>query len=520
MDKRVLYVLVGLLILLVACEEEKKSNDGFDWDLPAGDKDQTVTDGDTDDQNDDLIDTIADDPLTDGDELLQSDDAEIDEDGSDDGADQGNTDTNADTDTANDDTGSDELLSNDIDAILATNHRPVADAGPDLSALIAYTVTIDGSKSYDFDQDEIAFHWTILVQPEGSDIELDLTDPKKPFFTPLVKGIYEFSLRVDDGKEYSQIDEISISVADYVPINFEIVDSAYSKSLDSIIFVSEEPENALYIFDIEAQTLTTVSLPLIPISLSISPDGNEAVVGHYGYFSHINLVGGLLMDTYEAQTIVYDIVFGANNSIYVFPQTSKDLIVFNAIDGTEKGRFEDFGSDARAVRHPTDERLFVIQGGAIILLDISVMPPEKLSKLESEFPIGDDLWIAENGSKIFTKSGSIFSSSDFGDTNEDLLYQGRLEELETVKHLHNLGAVGRTVAIPDGGDDIQLNLYADPLLSYEKTIKLPTLNFNQTEHQYHGEVVYFNQDDTKIITVLSATVGTVDNYALVILEDF
>ena len=523
-------MIVGalLLFLLVSCEKDQEKNTGFDWDIQLSDVDKAgnTDDGATGDDgtSDDLIDGGADDldeePQPDGDQPVTEQKPDGD---SDDATDIPVGDSDA---LITDNDMNDDLLITDTDEILTTNHRPVADAGPDLTALIGYEVTIDASKSYDFDQDELHYEWSILDQPAGSNIQIDLTDSQKPVFKPSLKGIYVFRLTVNDGKEYAQPDEISINVADYVPINFEIVDSAYSKSLDSIVFVSEEPENMLYIFDIEAKTIVNIPLPLIPISLSISPDGKEAVVGHAGWFSHVDLENKSFITAYNAMTIAFDIILDANRNVYVFPEVSWDLYVFDLDSGEATQFIPGFssGTGSHAVNHPSGKRLFSIQVGAneIFEIDIEPFPIEIKNKITSLFPMGDDLWIAENGTKLFTKGGSIFFLNVFEDPSlpESMTYMGKLEQLETVKHLHNLGAVGRTVAIPNAPDDVQLNLYIDPYMSYEKTLKLPAITLNDSTYQYHGEVVYFNKDDTKIITVITTQIGTAKNYALAIIENF
>ncbi len=541
MKQCALATIVLLLSLFVSCEKGSQGKPEVDWDLQPADNDTAVTGdkdtGGSDTGQEDLPDETGDEVLDEAsDESSDEVSDEAEEEPQPDG-DQPAAEQQADKDSVSDDAPaedtdapvtdedvSDELLTSDedTDEIFLTNHRPVADAGPDLTALIGYKVKIDASKSYDFDQDTLFFYWTVISQPAGSAIELDVTDTKKPTFVPAVKGIYTIRLLVYDGKEYSAPDTISVNVAGYVPMNFEIVDSAYSKSLDSIVFVSEEPKNMVYIYDIATSVLSSIALPLIPLSVSVSPDGYEAVVGHNGWFSHIDLLGKKRVATYGAKTVAYDVVFGPERRIYVFPDISTDLLVFNVDTGEEIARLEGFGKKVHAGRHPSAARLIAIneESKVISLLDIGVMPPEELTRIQSVFPIGNDLWVAENGTKIFTQAGSVFFPYDLGGPDEDLIYMGRLEELEKVKHLHNLGAVGRTVAIPESPDDIQLNLYDDPFMEYEKSIKLPAIILNEVEYQYHGKVVYFNQDDTKIITVISLRIGTVNNYALAIIENF
>ena len=54
------------------------------------------------------------------------------------------------------------------------NTAPVADAGPDQSAVLGDTVDLDGSSSFDVDGDSLTFAWTISNLPTGSTANLSV----------------------------------------------------------------------------------------------------------------------------------------------------------------------------------------------------------------------------------------------------------------------------------------------------------------------------------------------------------
>jgi hypothetical protein len=94
--------------------------------------------------------------------------------------------------------------------VLQVNKLPTANAGADQTVNIETLVTLDGSLSFDPDNDELTYNWSA---PSG--IALDLTDPQKPVFTaPLVNQntSYTFSLVVNDGQMDSETDEVTIYV--------------------------------------------------------------------------------------------------------------------------------------------------------------------------------------------------------------------------------------------------------------------------------------------------------------------
>ena len=80
------------------------------------------------------------------------------------------------------------------------NSLPVAviQLNPDETLAIAQQVALDGTASYDFDDDSLTHAWTLIQKPEGSSAEL--TDPGQAtaYLTPDVAGDYTIQLVVND----------------------------------------------------------------------------------------------------------------------------------------------------------------------------------------------------------------------------------------------------------------------------------------------------------------------------------
>ena len=75
------------------------------------------------------------------------------------------------------------------------NSPPVANAGPDQTNVAAGIVTLDGSASYDPDNDPITYQWT---QVSGPSVTLSAPTAAKTTFTAAVGGSYAFKLTVTD----------------------------------------------------------------------------------------------------------------------------------------------------------------------------------------------------------------------------------------------------------------------------------------------------------------------------------
>jgi hypothetical protein len=105
----------------------------------------------------------------------------------------------------------------DTITISTVNSPPVADAGPDQTALIGNTIMLDGSGSSDVDGDALNFSWS-LTTPAGS--SANLSDPAviNPIFIIDVSGIYLAQLIVNDGSENSIADTVSITTTNSAPI--------------------------------------------------------------------------------------------------------------------------------------------------------------------------------------------------------------------------------------------------------------------------------------------------------------
>ena len=84
---------------------------------------------------------------------------------------------------------------------VGANLPPVADAGPDFEAHAGESVSLDGSASYDPDDDlPLQYFWMMLSSPEGSSAVLITPGTGSPTvtFTPDIPGDYTFELVVRD----------------------------------------------------------------------------------------------------------------------------------------------------------------------------------------------------------------------------------------------------------------------------------------------------------------------------------
>lgn len=93
----------------------------------------------------------------------------------------------------------------------AQNRAPVASAGDDRTAAPGDVVMLDGSASFDPDQDDLIYRWE-LEKPEGSAASLTSANFVETTFQPDLSGTYTVTLIVSDGALDSPPDRVEVTV--------------------------------------------------------------------------------------------------------------------------------------------------------------------------------------------------------------------------------------------------------------------------------------------------------------------
>ena len=101
--------------------------------------------------------------------------------------------------------------------ISAGDAAPIADAGPAQNGKINTRIELDGSGSYDPENKDISYLWTLSTQPSCSELDGDAMyapNSVNAAFIPDCEGIYTASLVVSDGVQWSNPDYTTITVSD------------------------------------------------------------------------------------------------------------------------------------------------------------------------------------------------------------------------------------------------------------------------------------------------------------------
>jgi hypothetical protein len=99
-----------------------------------------------------------------------------------------------------------------VEVAKRANTQPVADAGPDQMIPVGQMVRLNGSASGDVDDDPLAYSWSVVAQPQGTNPTLTGDDTEQPHFSVSMTGDYAVQLIVHDGEVESLPDTVNVQV--------------------------------------------------------------------------------------------------------------------------------------------------------------------------------------------------------------------------------------------------------------------------------------------------------------------
>jgi hypothetical protein len=293
------------------------------------------------------------------------------------------------------------------------------------------SLIIENEGNIDFEFDAITSNNNILMQATSGEIKVNqqTSIPIVVNRDLLETGTYNSEIFITiDGI----VDTVDIVIENFkeqkIKLTSDVVDAEYSKDKDMLFFVSSTPSQ-FNTFNPATNSIESVSLTYTPTCLSISPDGETAVVGHDGHITVIDLNPLSVLKTTYASCQAFDIVLSANNWAYVFPEEDQ-WVKIKCIDietgiETESDGYNIY-ENTRARLHPDGKYIYtaeddlekfdITEGTAVYMYD---------SPYHSDYPIYNNLWYSEDGIRIFTEGGSVFRTSEI--QQNDMLYNGSIE---------------------------------------------------------------------------------------------
>jgi hypothetical protein len=261
-------------------------------------------------------------------------------------------------------------------------------------------------------------------------------------------------------------------------LNRTISDAEFDRKNNLIITVSDNP-SALDILDPETKSAQAIVLIKTPQCVSVGQDGMHAAVGHDALVSYVNLSTRTVEKTIAVSAAALDIVLAMNGWVYVFPTRDQwtQIRCIQLSSGQETlhtgspiyagtlARLHPSGNYIYGANNglsPSDfEKYDIRNGTATYLYD---------SPYHGDYSFGGDVWVSDDGTRLFARSGNTFRSSAL--KSEDMTYMGALSGVTSLLWLEHSSTANRIFAVQSNSSSIRV--YDASNLSYKGSITLPS----------------------------------------------
>lgn len=346
----------------------------------------------------------------------------------------------------------------------------------------------------------------------------------------------------------------ALPVQSRVALSHDVRDAEYSRSLDRIVMAATYPGNALYIYDVTTGTEESVPLSKPPTSVSISPDGLKAAVGHDVLISIVDLAqvgqaGAPDPVLLNVSAEVFDIVLDGHGRVHVIPDTPDEQDDIRTIDiATATEQLSNFHGPTfghtYARLHPSGSDLFVgnqfVSPSSIDKWDVTGAAARWINhaSFDMVFARGcGNVWFNESGSHVYSQCGHLFAPD--GPQNMNLPPIGRLDlsgpelttDAYTIAWMDQFAARSEIALIeanahwcnfPTFGIPCyhRFGIFDSDLLTRHTIHALAPIEVNGTVHSQHGLFVFYKSDGASkfLLTRLDAMSNPDAEYYLSVLE--
>lgn len=309
---------------------------------------------------------------------------------------------------------------------------------------------------------------------------------------------------IDIGGQTFQITQAPHAVPDSNPmyrLGIQPVNSAYSKVTGNLILATANP-NQVHIFDPKTRSGKSVELSLPPTSLSVSPSGGFAAVGHYGWISYVNLTDGGVEKQFAVPIDVESLVLAANGYIYALSMDQAGELVTIHIATGYMNVTNMVRTQPGAIPDPSGQHIYLPFG---TVLDISTGQPRALYQYYSLESCGR-LWPEEGGEKVITGCGMIYRPPVPG---SGWLYLSELSPGTYARSADHSSAQHMTAVVPlsdqwlnQDADDTQFRLYEDESYSQRGQLTFPV--FPGGTKAARGRSIFWSADSQSLYAILQA----------------
>ena len=303
-----------------------------------------------------------------------------------------------------------------------------------LPALLgAGTVSFEIVKAEDPEWLPVDLAWELVEQPAGSDPQLTISDTTVELEADVL-GEYLLRATLSDGYRETVRDYRVVPAAVFATLPEEVVDAEFDDLRGQMVLGSASHDSIVLLDAGDAGT-QRVSLGGSPVAVSVSPDGSEVAVGGIEDISIVDLGSNTVTSVQSSSTFVHDVVHDGAGNVHVFPDDygSTNIHTLEIATGTVRI------SSGYSIRSDTNARLQ--PGKQVMYGSYTTASPIDIERYDidgakavhvynspyhGDYPMCGNLWFTEDGSKIITACGHLFSTSDVREL--DMVHYDRLEE--------------------------------------------------------------------------------------------
>ncbi len=235
---------------------------------------------------------------------------------------------------------------------------------------------------------------------------------------PAGQTTIDITLKSNDSKNPSKVITVSARTgnnsANVKAVEGQITDAFYDKAADILYYVTTKPDK-LIAYDTKTKTIAhEVSLGKAPTCFSISEDGKNALIGHGGMISKVDLQNFTILKTYSVTGILSDIEFAANNwcayteaGNYSVQWTKiywVDLSTGSITNGTT------VYEDCMIKKVPGKD--YIIGSETRVSSGLYVYDSNTRTERAKIFSSIDTFWFVNDGENLVSKLGNVFRVSD------------------------------------------------------------------------------------------------------------
>ncbi len=207
-----------------------------------------------------------------------------------------------------------------------------------------------------------------------------------------------------------------------------LADAEYHPEHNFIAAISSPVEEKFYLIHPETQEINSLSLYKSPTCVSIEPSGKYAAVGSPGAVFYINLETLEIEKIYNANLTPHDIVLAGNDWVYLFPDDSGFGFkwihcLYLPTGGISPHEGNNIKSRTKAKLHPSGNFIYGADNGIspsdFEKYDISEGIAQYLydSPYHTEYNFNGDIWISEDGKRLYAPSKNIFRATQTPNTD-------------------------------------------------------------------------------------------------------